>query len=186
MEIEAATVRTYNTEYAAHLLGRVGAIENWDAYKDLDLDGDGGAELVVQMVEQPQQFNAVFHYGDGELSCWQYDIVEMSCRDYPLEDGAMVRQYDTGTGPIGIPTSTRCSAICPMGRRRSAPPWRYTRIRRRMARRYSPIWWTTRRWIRTPLRRSLRNWWGAGFCLWRTGFRLRSGPAEKRTRPIGH
>ena len=26
----------------------------------------------------------------------------------------------------------------------------------------------------------------AGFCLWRTGFRLRSGPAEKRTRPVGH
>ena len=41
VEIEDATVRTYNTEYAAHLLGRVGAIENWDAYKDLDLDGDG-------------------------------------------------------------------------------------------------------------------------------------------------
>ena len=41
VEIEAATVRTYSTEYAAHLLGRVGAIENWDAYKDLDLDGDG-------------------------------------------------------------------------------------------------------------------------------------------------
>ena len=41
VEIEAATVRTYNTEYAAHLLGRVGAIENWDAYTDLDLDGDG-------------------------------------------------------------------------------------------------------------------------------------------------
>ncbi len=41
VEIEAATVRTYNTEYAAHLLGRVGAIENWDAYKDLELDGDG-------------------------------------------------------------------------------------------------------------------------------------------------
>lgn len=41
VEIEAATVRTYNTEYAAHLLGWVGAIENWDAYKDLDLDGDG-------------------------------------------------------------------------------------------------------------------------------------------------
>ena len=54
----------------------------------LDLDGDGGAELVVQMVAQPHQFNAVFHYGDGELSCWQYDIMEMSCRDYPLGDGA--------------------------------------------------------------------------------------------------
>ena len=25
-----------------------------------------------------------------------------------------------------------------------------------------------------------------GSRLWRTGFRLRSGPAEKRTRPIGH
>ena len=49
-------------------------------YVLLDLDGDGGAELVVQMVAQPHQFNAVFHYGDGELSCWQYDIVEMSCR----------------------------------------------------------------------------------------------------------
>ena len=60
----------------------------------LDLDGDGGAELVVQMVAQPHQFNAVFHYGDGELSCWQYDIMEMSCRDYPLGDGAMVRQYE--------------------------------------------------------------------------------------------
>ena len=68
-------------------------------YVLLDLDGDGGAELVVQMVAQPHQFNAVFHYGDGELSCWQYDIMEMSCRDYPLGDGAMVRQYDTGTGP---------------------------------------------------------------------------------------
>ena len=121
-------------------------------------DGDGGSGL-VQMVEQPQQFNAVFHYGDGELSCWQYDIVEMSCRDYPWSDGAMVRQYDTGTKPIGIPTSHGVPLSARWGRRRSAPPWRYTRIRRRMARRYSPIWWTTRRWIRTPLRRSLRNWW---------------------------
>ena len=47
----------------------------------------------------PALFNAVFHYGDGELSCWQYDIMETSCRDYPLRDGTMVRQYDTGTGP---------------------------------------------------------------------------------------
>ena len=68
-------------------------------YVLLDLDGDGGAELVVQRVGQPALFNAVFHYGDGELSCWQYDIMETSCRDYPLRDGTMVRQYDTGTGP---------------------------------------------------------------------------------------
>ena len=39
--IEAATVRQYHTKYAAHLLGRVGAIEDWDRYKDLDLNGDG-------------------------------------------------------------------------------------------------------------------------------------------------
>lgn len=68
-------------------------------YVLLDLDGDGGAELVVQMAAQPGLFNAVFHYGAEELSCWQYDIMETSCRDYPLRDGAMVRQYDTGTGP---------------------------------------------------------------------------------------
>ena len=76
-------------------------------YVLLDLDGDGGAELVVQMVEQPQQFNAVFHYGDGELSCWQYDIVEMSCRDYPLEDGAMVRAQSVFQPLHGVPLSAR-------------------------------------------------------------------------------
>ena len=41
VEIEAATVRTYNSPHPAQQMGRVGAIENWDAYKDLDLDGDG-------------------------------------------------------------------------------------------------------------------------------------------------
>ena len=41
----------------------------------------------------------MFHYGDGELSCWQYDNMEGSCRDYPLRDGIMVRQYDVGVAP---------------------------------------------------------------------------------------
>lgn len=68
-------------------------------YTLLDLDGDGGRELLLQWVEEPGSFNAVFHYGDGELSCWQYDNMEGSCRDYPLRDGTMVRQYDVGTGP---------------------------------------------------------------------------------------
>ena len=31
--VRATTVRQYNTTAAAHLLGRVGAIQNWDAYK---------------------------------------------------------------------------------------------------------------------------------------------------------
>ena len=44
--IEAATVRQYHTDYAAHILGRVGPIyqEEWDYYKNLDEDGDGKAD----------------------------------------------------------------------------------------------------------------------------------------------
>ena len=34
VKIDTVTVRQYETEYAAHILGRVGAIQNWDAYKD--------------------------------------------------------------------------------------------------------------------------------------------------------
>lgn len=63
-------------------------------YAYLDLDGDGAEELLVQRVDDPCTYNAVFHYADGKLVCWQSDMVEMSCRDYPLQDGTMVRQYD--------------------------------------------------------------------------------------------
>ena len=44
--IEATTVRSYHTEYAAHLLGRVAAMspEEWEYYKTLDEDGDGKAD----------------------------------------------------------------------------------------------------------------------------------------------
>ena len=43
VEIEATTVRRYHTQYAAHILGRVGPIyqEEWDYYKSIDADGDG-------------------------------------------------------------------------------------------------------------------------------------------------
>ena len=42
VEIEATTRRAYHTEYAAHLLGRVGLMDakEWDYYKTLDEDGD--------------------------------------------------------------------------------------------------------------------------------------------------
>ena len=42
VEIEATTRRSYHTEYAAHLLGRVGLMsaEEWAYYKTLDEDGD--------------------------------------------------------------------------------------------------------------------------------------------------
>ena len=41
--IEATTIRQYHTQYAAHILGRVGPIyrEEWATYKELDYNGDG-------------------------------------------------------------------------------------------------------------------------------------------------
>lgn len=63
-------------------------------YTYLDLDGDGGAELLVQYADDPCTYNGVFHYSGGKLYCWQNDFSEGSCRDYPLKDGKMVRQYD--------------------------------------------------------------------------------------------
>ena len=65
-------------------------------YLLMDLDGDGIDELLVQWAEFPGAYNGVFHYEDGALSVWQNDGVEMSCWDYPLRDGTMVRQYDHG------------------------------------------------------------------------------------------
>lgn len=62
-------------------------------YTYLDLDGDGVDELLLQCPDDPLSYNGVFHYKDGMLQCWQHDEVEMVCRDYPLRDGTMVRQY---------------------------------------------------------------------------------------------
>lgn len=62
-------------------------------YTYLDLDEDGVDELLLQCPNDPMSYNGVFHYEDGMLQCWQHDEVEMSCRDYPLQDGTMVRQY---------------------------------------------------------------------------------------------
>ena len=99
--------------YDALLAGDSSGVENTDVWGDpplgydqldleyttLDLDGDGVCELLIQAVDDPCSYNGVFHYKDGRLICWQNDPMEMSCRDYPLRDGTMVRQYDTGTGP---------------------------------------------------------------------------------------
>lgn len=63
-------------------------------YTYLDLDEDGISELLVQLVDDPCGYNAVFHFEDGRIFCWNSDTVEMSCRDYPLKNGIMVRQYD--------------------------------------------------------------------------------------------
>ncbi len=43
INIDAVTKRSYNTSYAAHLLGSIGPIyqEQWDYYKSIDQNGDG-------------------------------------------------------------------------------------------------------------------------------------------------
>ena len=72
-------------------------------YTYLDLDGDGMVELLVQMIEDPGGYNGVFHFEDGKLYCWNSDGTEMSCRDYPLKNGFLVRQYDyNGTSSYTI------------------------------------------------------------------------------------
>lgn len=63
-------------------------------YTYLDLDGDHVVELIIQMAGDPCGYNAVFHFEDGRLFCWNSDAMEMSCRDYLLNDGTMARQYD--------------------------------------------------------------------------------------------
>lgn len=63
-------------------------------YTYSELDGDGTMELIVQMVDDPCGYNAVFHFENDKIFCWNSDAMEGSCRDYPLNDGTMVRQYD--------------------------------------------------------------------------------------------
>ena len=65
-------------------------------YTYLDVDGDGEAELLIQMEDDPCGYNGVFHFDGERLQCWNSDALEMTCRDYPLTDGTMVRQYDYG------------------------------------------------------------------------------------------
>lgn len=62
----------------------------------MDLDGDVSPELLVQIENDPGGYNGVFHFDGDRLQCWNSDAVEMTCRDYPLIDGTMVRQYDYG------------------------------------------------------------------------------------------
>lgn len=55
VKIDTVTVREYNTKYASHILGRVGAIQNWDNYKDKgysmsDTVGVSGVELAFEDV----------------------------------------------------------------------------------------------------------------------------------------
>ena len=94
-----AQVDTWALDIWKDTILAVGELE----YTYLDLDGDGAEELLVQWIEEPGNFNAVFHYENGSLFCWQFVCVEMTSGDYPLKDGAMVSQYDyNGTSSYTI------------------------------------------------------------------------------------
>ena len=63
-------------------------------YLLMDLDGDGSQELLIQYVDDPGSFNAVFHYENDKIVCWCSDSMEMICYSYPLKNGMMVEEYD--------------------------------------------------------------------------------------------
>lgn len=80
MNVEASTVREYNTTYAAHLLGYVGAMnsDQWEYYKTLD-----GYSMDAQVGQSglEQAFEEELHGVDG----WRVDVV--------AKDGTIVESY---------------------------------------------------------------------------------------------
>ena len=80
MNVEASTVREYNTKYAAHLLGYVGAMnaKQWEYYKTLDcysMDAQVGQSGLEQAFEEE------LHGVDG----WRVDVV--------TKEGTIVKSY---------------------------------------------------------------------------------------------
>ena len=70
MKVEASTVREYNTKYAAHILGYVGAMnaEQWEYYKDkpgYEMDAEVGQDGLEKVYEE------YLHGVDG----WREDVV---------------------------------------------------------------------------------------------------------------
>ena len=95
LRTEASTVREYATEYAAHILGYVGAMtqDQWDYYKELD-----GYEMDAQVGQSglEQAFEEYLHGVDG----YRVDVTAV--------DGTILEQYyrkDPQTGKEMRPVS---------------------------------------------------------------------------------
>ncbi len=71
VEISATSVREYSTDYAAHVLGRVGAMNSteWEYYSQVDLNGDGEADYqmddIVGKEGAEQAFESYLRGTDG-------------------------------------------------------------------------------------------------------------------------
>lgn len=65
-------------------------------YLFLDVTGDGVEELLVRCKNDPGQGNALFHYNNGEIECWNADFIEATSYTYPLLNSNMVYEYNYG------------------------------------------------------------------------------------------
>ena len=79
MNVETTTVREYNTKYASHILGYVGAMnaEQWEKYKELDYSMDA----FVGQTGLEQAFEEYLHGVDGT----RVDVV--------TKNGELIRSY---------------------------------------------------------------------------------------------
>ena len=82
LKTETSTVREYNTEYAAHILGYVGAMssDQWEYYKNLE-DQEYSKDALVGQSGLELAFEEYLHGTDG----WRVDVV--------YADGTLKEQY---------------------------------------------------------------------------------------------
>ena len=103
--IEAATVRQYHTQYAAHLLGRTALMspEEWEYYKTVDADGDGRADYQMNDVVGKQGAELAFEqYLRGQSGTRTVErntkgkIVSGEWQSEPVPGGNVVLTLDIG------------------------------------------------------------------------------------------
>ena len=111
--IGTASARTYHTDYAAHILGRIGKIQNWDDYRDKGYAMD--ALVGISGVESA--FEEYLHGSDGRRVITTNDAGKITSEVYsvPPEPGNTVAltidiDFQAAVEEILAATSERMSA----------------------------------------------------------------------------
>ena len=111
--IGTASARTYHTDYAAHILGRIGKIQNWDDYRDKGYAMD--ALVGISGVESA--FEEYLHGSDGRRVITTNDAGKITSEVYsvPPEPGNTVAltidiDFQAAVEDILAATSERMSA----------------------------------------------------------------------------